>query len=1098
VLNWLVNKITDPHGNYMTFTYESLDGEIWIRRIDYTGNAAANLSPFARVEFEYSSAFRHHGSDFVAGHEIKQTKLLSKISVRYNENGYADVRRYEFEYLGSYPPRLGAIRLYGSDGKCLRPTTVQWGDTRNGAFVEEKHELGVTRGCRFLSADLNGDKYSDLIEIDGNIWRVYANSGGNYTRLPNVHAPQLALHYRWHDVVIADLDGDGKDEVLSAYFSQYDRRFKITHSRLTNSNAIETANYYEEINYTGRFIIKSGYFSGKGKAELLFWMDDKIKIYGGGVSSSLPLPNHYAVTLVDFNGNGKTDILAMDVNASRYVVYEYDTERNAFDKIAEKTNHRIGSSAPFAGDFNGDGISDLLWRASGNSYKIALGTGNGFAPEQSVSFSHTSSSSPMICDINGDGKDDFMGFYGTGALFANCYLSKGHHSGQVNFSTLLPYKLLDSDGYSLVSGDFNGDHALDFIAVCRSCATDHLHLFKGDLQEELVKRVTNGFGVPVDIVYKPFYAYGVDHASFRRQTVSFHLPETVKTPTGFLNNDKVISHEFSNPVISHARGAFLGFLNHGAFDNAAREKTNLVFSKDNVKEMIVPFEKTVVKSGTFLEERRYAHAVKDLLGGNFVPYVSLETVDDKLAGSILKTERTLDFTGRESSVSATVSPYNSTGFLTRETTEYAYANVTLPNSAVCTRLASSVTKSYLNNSALHMDRTTLYRYSGGRLASLVETDAEGSVTTAFGNYDPFGNAKTVTVSASNLATRTETTTFDATGRFVTRHANPLSQASLFSHDPRTGNPLSSTDINGLTTTFGYDGFGKEKSRQYPDGTRTDTYFSWNTSPNTFPGDYEVRIYRTGKYTRIAYYDKLGREVCRKADANSYVDTRYDHKGRVGRTSLPYAGISSGDSEKLWTNYTYDQLDRVTGEYSPLSDISYTYSTNSVTARDNRRGVSSAKTSDAAGRVVSVTDAGGTMAYSYSHVNIGGKVRVKQEIGLHGNTTAVVSDSRGNRLSIEEPNAGAVTSGYNAYGELASQTDANGNTAYFTYDKLGRVTKEVLSKPGEASVTTAYYYDGWSQSRRGRGANQAGNGERSEQKNFHLRRPGTFGRRERPH
>ena len=46
-----VNKISDTKGNYLTVTYteDNPNGDFYPARIDYTGNTAAGLVPFASV-----------------------------------------------------------------------------------------------------------------------------------------------------------------------------------------------------------------------------------------------------------------------------------------------------------------------------------------------------------------------------------------------------------------------------------------------------------------------------------------------------------------------------------------------------------------------------------------------------------------------------------------------------------------------------------------------------------------------------------------------------------------------------------------------------------------------------------------------------------------------------------------------------------------------------------------------------------------------------------------------------------------------------------------------------------------------------------------
>ena len=75
---------------------------------------------------------------------------------------------------------------------------------------------------------------------------------------------------------------------------------------------------------------------------------------------------------------------------------------------------------------------------------------------------------------------------------------------------------------------------------------------------------------------------------------------------------------------------------------------------------------------------------------------------------------------------------------------------------------------------------------------------------------------------------------------------------------------------------------------------------------------------------------------------------------------------------------------------------------------------------------------------------------------------------GNRLSIEEPNAGAIASTYNGFNELIQQIDARNDTTAYQYDKLGRVTQKRYSAPNFTPLTLNYIYDNYSTNNRGRG------------------------------
>ncbi|PZN75836.1 MAG: hypothetical protein DM484_17810 [Candidatus Methylumidiphilus alinenensis] len=52
---WAVDKISDTKSNYIAVSYleDNANGEFNLSRIDYTGNAAAGVAPYASVQLSY-------------------------------------------------------------------------------------------------------------------------------------------------------------------------------------------------------------------------------------------------------------------------------------------------------------------------------------------------------------------------------------------------------------------------------------------------------------------------------------------------------------------------------------------------------------------------------------------------------------------------------------------------------------------------------------------------------------------------------------------------------------------------------------------------------------------------------------------------------------------------------------------------------------------------------------------------------------------------------------------------------------------------------------------------------------------------------------
>src|SRR4030095_10654058 len=91
-------------------------------------------------------------------------------------------------------------------------------------------------------------------------------------------------------------------------------------------------------------------------------------------------------------------------------------------------------------------------------------------------------------------------------------------------------------------------------------------------------------------------------------------------------------------------------------------------------------------------------------------------------------------------------------------------------------------------------------------------------------------ATTVTGSATGLNNRVATFTYDATGRFLTskqNSGNGVSQTETYVSDAAWGKPISQTSSDCLTTTFEYDGYGRLKKTNLPEGYSINTSLNWD-------------------------------------------------------------------------------------------------------------------------------------------------------------------------------------------------------------------------------------------------------------------------------
>lgn len=294
--------------------------------------------------------------------------------------------------------------------------------------------------------------------------------------------------------------------------------------------------------------------------------------------------------------------------------------------------------------------------------------------------------------------------------------------------------------------------------------------------------------------------------------------------------------------------------------------------------------------------------------------------------------------------------------------------------------------------------------------------------------------------------------YDSTCRFVVRRVDQANNNTYKTFDPATGLCLTETDINGFVTSHEYDDWGRLTKTIYPDSTsRTITYT--NASGGLANTQYYKSIVESGKPETRVYYDLLGRNTHTYTAGQGYMDVVYDELGQVAKqTIVPYNPASLSASLKKWRIFKHDSFGRVTKDSSRYQEMTYSYGVENNGFRyaetvENKMGAVSTKYYDAVGRVVEVSDDGGSITYTYDRVAYDNKNCDRLRITTNGNMTTVLSDSRGNRLKIIDPDAGTVTSTYDLWNNPLSQTDGKGDVVTMTYDNQSRMTSKVYTHGG---------------------------------------------------
>ncbi len=339
----------------------------------------------------------------------------------------------------------------------------------------------------------------------------------------------------------------------------------------------------------------------------------------------------------------------------------------------------------------------------------------------------------------------------------------------------------------------------------------------------------------------------------------------------------------------------------------------------------------------------------------------------------------------------------------------------------------------------------------GILASQLKVSSQSGTLDSYTFVDGLGRKIQTRKPAEDTSKQIVTDTFYNSNGKVTKESVPHLDT------------LSSTYVTPLTgienTVMTYDPIARVTQVTNPQGTsKTTSYDHWSQTDtdenghtkkkvmDAFNNITEVDEHNNGStYTTTYQYDPLD-NLTKITDANSNNFTfTYDTLGRkvtevdpdMGTWTYTYDGVDNlltkTDSRGKTTTNTYDQLNRKASvSYPTDTGITYTYDGNGKI-----------------GTLTSVTDAAGTVSYSYDN-----RLRKTQEQRVTDGITWAKNytyDAANRILTTTMPDSEVVSNTYDAQGEVASVSGVVNNV---DYNALNKVTGKTFNN----GQTTNYTYN----------------------------------------
>lgn len=501
-IQWLVNRIEDRKGNYMTFTYSQnpATGEVYPDRIDYTGNVTAGISPYNSVRFVYTDS-RPDPLKNVYGIRNQQkneyNKRLNSIQIFY---GTQKIREYKLTYqtpveVYSLLTKVAECDGSSTDQQCFSATEFSWSN-ETVERDDTPDEITTAIPGERVFGDFNGDGLTDIASytLNGTTLGIqfYTNNGDRsftprVTRSANVGAIQGATLR----LLTGELNGDNITDVIA----NWQPKTSTGNSSLffiskPSVDTLYNCDYYTKLTRVGNsdyddFVVD---LNEDGISD---WVD---LAYSGGTTGTPTLTASYVTKTLPTTAAAATFYQSQSMAAGYNTGASFANPEELFE------------------DLNNDGLTDILLydKASGQNIIIwtravqattdAANRKNQFQAQQRFYDRATSippswlsgiNNTVQVNDYNADGLPDLVVYKPTGQVL-NIYPNRGGYpdANGVAYlfgsppSSVMPFSLslvgsVPASYTGIYPNDFNADGLLDVTFFDAATGTNYTYLNKG-------------------------------------------------------------------------------------------------------------------------------------------------------------------------------------------------------------------------------------------------------------------------------------------------------------------------------------------------------------------------------------------------------------------------------------------------------------------------------------------------------------------------------------------------------------------------------------------------------------------------------------------
>jgi RHS repeat-associated protein len=1114
---WQLSSVRDRSGNVMNYSYiEDANGASRIASITYTANPGAGVSAANEVAFVWEA--KPAGDvevRYLAGSPITETARLDRIDVKVNA---VTVRRYELSYESALSSashsRLASIQeCAGSPLDCRSPTAFSYHNRPTGLGAETAAVTlpDATQSPHVM--DMNRDGRADIVYrsvAGGGTWMfaLATNDSGSYGTPVNTNIAAPAS-----GEVVMDYDNDAQMDIVYPQGGTWWVMRGRPSAFLTPFN---TGTPLEDPSASGRNA-RGMDVDGDAHEDLVWAMTYptgvnaihyKLRVDGATFSATTYALWNTTTGVLDLNPFTDLKVAArspdFDGDGRRDLVFTSSEGQRRLNVVSPagftfSVQMRVGTMAAW-GDFNGDGYTDLLYNSGveGGNF-VRYGSGTLFSAPVAVPSlpnSNQYNGDRVVFDYDGDGRDDVLL---SDPDLANWYLLKATNTGFAALVNTGEPKRLGAQ-----VADINADSYLDVGYAYQGSWYRRMQAASPTLPADLLTSATDSYGNTHSFTYRPisdpavYTDVEIANSPIQAFKTGTYVVQTQSLPSGVVGTQETHTFSYEDIRWDPQRRLFLGF------ETRHRQSAQSGLWRS------VTYMVTFPWLGT---EQRGETRVGGPSGPAVEVFSGLPTSVYFNTGGNRRTLAWLYHTNRgEYEVGAYVSRKRevrtdftmdtNTGTFTSihsDVIEQDDANGLQPFSIYQIDEDHTALFSDLNTWCIGRPSTSVLTAQHDQFAGEVQTRRTDTtwdavrcrptsqvtdplvtahrVTRTFTYDDDVGEAQPdqgnlvrVTAAATGQSNRVQRFVWSAGGQFPVQVTNALNETHELTWDAVVGQLTSIKDPNQVQLGYVYDGYGRKIRENRPDGTYTEWLYQNCAAVGCIGSNNRLAVTETRRGAtatvitdKTLFLDLLDRPIVARekmlAGDSSRVDWEYNAKGEVSRHSFPCTWSTATVPCTRWNTYTYDAISRPIAIGRPRSDTDATVVTTTIehmgmtTRITDPSGEQRVIIENAVGAMLRGQDNGGNIV-SYDYDAFGRVRRIRDSAGTTLRTFTY--NSVGYLTNTTDVNQGNWTYVADAWGQLASRTDANGKQVSFTYDLLGR-TRTVVMPEGAGTITKTFTF-----------------------------------------